>query len=78
MLHDLLPECWVNCCDVIMQTKFVYLYLYLSYRVASTILAQYWLAAMGVGRERVLESPQNGPDILDVFQLSRHLSDFLD
>jgi hypothetical protein len=28
-------------------------------------------------RGGVLESPPNGPDIFDVFRLSRHLSNFL-
>ncbi len=30
----------------------------------------------GGGRGGVLESPPNGPDIFDVFQLPRHLSNF--
>jgi hypothetical protein len=39
----LLPECRANCCDAISQAKLVYLYLYLSYPAALTILAQHRL-----------------------------------
>jgi hypothetical protein len=39
----LLPECWVNDCDAILSDRLDYLYLYIPYPVASTVLVQGWL-----------------------------------